>query len=363
MPLRNYTEREIEQLLKDCIVQKLLIKESEVTLENDTILIEEGIIDSLGILALISLIAEQFGVSIASEEIVLKNFKDLNSIKSLVLNKVKASTQQTIVQENRERKLLSLISIQPKGDKRPFFYVHGLMGYGSDPILSTYMHPDRPFYGLQAVGLNGEQEPYTCMEDLVDHYIQEIQTVQPEGPYLLGGRCIGGNIAFAMAQELRKRDQQVLLLTMSDSPNPFEEAQRVEWLNYWQSSGAQSWRVKLTNDGLSSNQVENILKVMTANSQIIANYKPQLYSGRVIYFSAEENWEASFDPMQPNGWNSWVENGIEVIKVPGKHGIYHAEPHVRVLAEKLNSCLEQAEDAEIIFTKLSCPQSERLDRS
>jgi len=342
MPLRNYTEIEIEQLLKDGIVQKLLIQESKMTLENDALLIEEGIIDSLGILTLTSLIEKQFDIYIAPEEIVLKNFKDINSIKSLVLSKVEASTQKNIIQEDKERNLLSLIPIKPKGNKRPFFYVHGFMGYGSDPILSNYMHPDRPFYGLQAVGLNGEQEPYTCMEDLVDHYIQEIKTVQPEGSYLLGGRCIGGNIAFAMAQELRKRDQQVLLLTMSDSPNPFEEAQRIEWLNYWQSSGAQSWRVKLGNDGLSSNQVENILKVMTANSQIIADYKPQLYSGRVIYFSAEENCEPSFDPMQPNGWNSWVANGIEVVKVPGKHGIYHAEPHVRVLAEKLNSCLEQA---------------------
>jgi thioesterase domain-containing protein/acyl carrier protein len=343
MPLRNYTEIEIEQLLKDCIVQKLLIQESKMTLENDALLIEEGIIDSLGILTLTSLIEKQFDIHIAPEEIVLKNFKDINSIRSLVLNKVEASTQKNIIQEDKEKNLLSLIPIKPKGNKRPFFYVHGFMGYGSDPILSNYMHPDRPFYGLQAVGLHGEQEPYTCMEDLVDHYIQEIQTVLSEGPYLLGGRCIGGNIAFAMAQELRKRDQQVLLLTMSDSPNPFEEAQRIEWLNYWQSSGAQSWQVKLANDGLSSSQVEKILSVMAANSQIIANYKPQLYSGRVIYFSAEENCEPSFDPMQPNGWNSWVANGIEVVKVPGKHGIYHAEPHVRVLAEKLNSCLEQAE--------------------
>lgn len=361
MPLRTYTEREIEQLLKDCIVQKLLIKESEGTLENDAPLIEEGIIDSLGILALISLIAEQFGVSIASEEIVLKNFKDLNSIKSLVLNKVEALTQKNIIQD-KERNLLSLIPIKPKGNKRPFFYVHGFMGYGSDPILSNYMHPDRPFYGLQAVGLRGG-DPYTLMEDLVTHYIQEIQTVQPEGPYLLGGRCIGGSIAFAMAHELKKRDQKVLLLTMADSLNPFEEAQRIEWLNHWQFSGEQSWRKKLIDDGLSFSQVENTLRVMAANCQAVFNYEPQLYSGRVIYFSAEENQEPFFDPMQPNGWNSWVENGIEVIKVPGKHGIYHAEPHVRVLAEKLNSCLEQAEDAEITFTKLSCPQSETLDCS
>lgn len=355
---------EIEQLLKDCIIQKFLLKESEVILENDSLLIEEGIIDSLGILTLTSLIAQQFGISIASEEITLKNFKDINSIKSLVLSKVEVSTQQTIVQEDRARKLLSLIPIQPKGGKRPFFYVHGLMGYGSDPILANYMHPDRPFYGLQAVGLNGERDPYTCMEDLVAHYIQEIQTVQPDGPYFLGGRCIGGIIAFAMAQELKKHGQQVLLVVMSDSPNPFvAEAKRVELLDWWRSAGEQSWRENLTNDGLSSDQVTNALRVMTANQYVITNYEPQVYSGRVVYLSAEENWEPLFDPMQPDGWNSWVTGGIETIKIPGKHGIYHAEPHVRVLAEKLNFCLEQAEDTATISNNLSCPQSERSGRS
>ena len=99
----------------------------------------------------------------------------------------------------------------------------------------------------------------------------------------------------------------------------------------------------MTEHGLSSTQVENFLRVMDANQQIIANYKPQLYSGRVVYFSAQENQDLIFDPMQANGWNSWVAGEIEIVKVPGKHGIYHEEPHVRVLAEKLNACLEEVD--------------------
>ncbi|MEH2340396.1 MAG: thioesterase domain-containing protein [Nostoc sp.] len=166
----------------------------------------------------------------------------------------------------------------------------------------------------------------------------------------MGGQCSGGNIAFAMAQELKKRGQQVLLVVMSDSHNPFiEEEQRVEWLHHWRSFGKQGDREKLISSGFSLRQVDNTLKVIEANHQILVNHQPQRYSGRVVYFSAQENQEYlkeyanHFDPMQPNGWNNWVDGGIEVIGVPGRHGTYHNEPHVRVLAEKLNACLEEVD--------------------
>ena len=325
MQLTKYTDKQVEKLLKDYIIKKFMYG-SKAVLEDDLLLVEEGIINSLGILTLINYIAEQFGVSIASEEIVLNNFKDVNSIKSLVLSKIQASNQQPIIKESTERKLLSVVPVKPSGCKRPFFYVHGLGGYGSNPTLAKYIDSNRPFYGLQAIGLNGQKSPYTRIEDMVAHYIKEIQTVQPQGPYLLGGRCIGGNIAFEIARQLKRHGEQVLVVTMSDTPNPFiEEQQRVDSLNHWRLVGQAKWREKLTEHGLSSTQIDNSLRVMDANQQIIANYKPQLYSGRVVYFSAQENRDLIFDPMQANGWNSWVAGGIEVVKVPGKHGIYHQE--------------------------------------
>lgn len=349
MSAKDYTETEIEQLLKDYIIQRFMYG-AKAVLEDDWLLIEEGIINSLGIITLISFIGEQFGIPIASEEIVLENFKDVNSIKSLVVSKIKASTHQAIIQEGTERKLLSVVPVKPNGYKRPFFYVHGLWGYGSDPTLAHYLHSERPFYGLQAVGLDGEQAPYTCLEDMVTHYIQEIQTVQPEDPYLLGGRCFGGNIALAMAQELKKRGQRVLLVVMADSPNPIiEEEKRGQLLNHWRLSGKQQAREKLISSGFNLSQVENILRVIEANQQILVNHQPQQYFGRVVYFSASENNEKFkeaahlFDPMQSNGWNSWVEGGIEVIEVLGNHATYYTEPHVRVFAEKLNACLEEVD--------------------
>ena len=350
MQLTEYTDKQVEKLLKDYIIKKFMYG-SKAVLEDDLLLVEEGIITSLGILTLINFIGEQFDISVASEEIVLNNFKNVNSIKSLVLSKIQASSQQTIIKESTERKLLSVVPVKPSGCKRPFFYVHGLVGYGSDPTLAQYIDSNRPFYGLQAIGLDGQKPPYTRIEDMVAHYIREIQTIQPQGPYLLGGRCLGGHIAFAMAQEFRKCNQQVLLVVMADSPKPLiKEEERVQGWNLWISEGKQNLRQKLTNNGLSHCQIQKILAVAQANFQAIVNHVPQLYPGKVVYFAAQENQEYlkeggnGFDPLQENGWNRWVKGGIEIIKLPGNHKTYYTEPHVKVFAEKLNSCLEEVDD-------------------
>ncbi|MEG4854953.1 thioesterase domain-containing protein [Microcoleus sp. B5-D4] len=344
MSAKNYTETEIEQLLKDYIIQRFMYG-AKAVLEDDWLLIEEGIINSLGIITLISFIGEQLGISIASEEIVLDNFKDVNSVKSLVISKIKASTQPAIIQEGTERKLLSVVPVKPNGYKRPFFYIHGMPGYNPEVNLALAQHidPNRPFYGIQAMGVNEGREPHTSLEKITTFYIQEIQTIQPEGPYLLGGVCAGGNIAFEMAQQLKKCGQQVLLVVMVDSPNPFITVEEKTNLPNWYPKP--HLREKLLNKGLNINQFESIFRVWEANVQVIANHVPQVYADRIVYFAAMEKVmeKHRFEPMQPNGWNSFVVGGIELHEVPGSHLTMHFEPHVQVLAEKLSACLDQAD--------------------
>ena len=248
-----------------------------------------------------------------------------------------------LVLESRKEQFTSLVPINPNGSKRPFFYIHGLPGYNLDIYSSLAHYIVRPFYGLQAVGVDGQKAPYTRIENMVNYYIQVIQIIQPESPYLLGGVCIGGNIAVEMAQELRKRRQQVLLVVMVDSPNPFiTEEEKTKLPNWYPQPPLIE---KLINKGLNFNQVENIFRVWEANIQVIANHRPQLYADRVVYFSAQEKVmeKHRFEPMQANGWNSLVAGGIEFYKVPGSHLTMHFEPHVRVLAEKLNACLEEVD--------------------
>ena len=61
---------------------------------------------------------------------------------------------------------------------------------------------------------------YTSIEAIASYYLQEIRRVQARGPYLLGGYCTGGVIAFEMAQQLRAAGEEVAILVLFDTNNP-----------------------------------------------------------------------------------------------------------------------------------------------
>src|SRR5947207_265699 len=60
---------------------------------------------------------------------------------------------------------------------------------------------------------------------MATHYLNEIRTVQPEGPYSLAGFCLGAVISFEMAQQLHARGETVALLAALDASGPrFEKS-------------------------------------------------------------------------------------------------------------------------------------------
>ena len=115
----------------------------------------------------------------------------------------------------------SLVPIQTGGSRPPLFCMHaggGTVLYYHD--LARELGPDQPVYGLQAQGLYGEVPPHAEVEEMAAHYIREIRTVQPHGPYFLGGFCFGGVLAFEMAQQLRREGAEVALLASFDGGSP-----------------------------------------------------------------------------------------------------------------------------------------------
>jgi surfactin family lipopeptide synthetase A len=108
-----------------------------------------------------------------------------------------------------------LIVVQRGECKRPFFYLHGDWVYGAYYCLKLAheLGPDQPFYVLEPYRFDGLQVPPT-FEAMAAAHIESMRAVQPEGPYLLGGFCGGGVVAFEMARQLRAAGQAVDLLVL-----------------------------------------------------------------------------------------------------------------------------------------------------
>ncbi|MDQ6644505.1 MAG: amino acid adenylation domain-containing protein, partial [Chloroflexota bacterium] len=108
-----------------------------------------------------------------------------------------------------------LVTVQAGGSSRPFFYLHG--AWNSDAFycfrLAHRLGPDQPFYALPPYNFANLQIAST-VEEMAAAHIQSLRTVQPEGPYLLGGFCNGGLVAYEMARQLRAQGQEVDLLVL-----------------------------------------------------------------------------------------------------------------------------------------------------
>ena len=119
-------------------------------------------------------------------------------------------------QEKQPDSWSSLIPVQPSGSQPPFFWVHGDL---SNSFLPRYLGWDQPLYGLEHQSQDGKPALYDSVESIASHYLDEIHTVQPKGPYFLGGYSFGAMVAFEMAQQLKKAGADVALLALLDPPS------------------------------------------------------------------------------------------------------------------------------------------------
>ena len=100
--------------------------------------------------------------------------------------------------------------------------------------LAKLIGMDQPFYGLQARGLDGKETPFTSVPEMARHYIAEIRTVRPHGPYIVLGICTGGLIAYEMAQQLLEQGETATLVMMDTWHPSSYRPHRYQWsMKFW----------------------------------------------------------------------------------------------------------------------------------
>jgi len=258
----------------------------------------------------------------------------------------------------------SLVAIKPNGSKPPFFCVHGLGGNVLEfSDLARHLDDDQPFYGLQSQGLDGKQPLLTDVEDMAAHYLKEMRELQRVGPYLMGGRSLGGMIAFEMARQLRAEGEEIGLLALLDTypARPARFVQRLaghatnlkrlsrrEKYEYVAHKArfaprkikSRVWRTIYNLLQRFERPLPRVLHSLTeCNSLAAHRYVPQGYDGKVTLFWASGDLRASNDLVE--GWRALAIGGIEVQEIPGNHLNIIKEPHVEVLANKLSECLSR----------------------
>ena len=79
------TDVEIKNRLHQYIVKETMSESNN--LGDDTLLFEQGIFDSIGLLLLIEFIKNEFDVSTNDDELLIENFESINSIANFIMSK------------------------------------------------------------------------------------------------------------------------------------------------------------------------------------------------------------------------------------------------------------------------------------
>ncbi|HSK65052.1 MAG TPA: thioesterase domain-containing protein, partial [Pyrinomonadaceae bacterium] len=260
----------------------------------------------------------------------------------------------------------ALVPIRAEGTRTPFFCVHPVGGnvlcYAA---LARQLGPEQPFYAFQSPVL----ERHT-IEALAEHYLHELRTVQPQGPYRLGGWSMGGVIAFEMARQLDEQGECVEVLALIDSYAPQSIAtpdQRdllrafvedfegvsggslgfslddLRQLSLEESLAVLLERARaseLAPDELGLAELQGLFELYRANLSALFAYEPRAYAGKVTLFSSGVP-----DSDLAHGWTPYAAD-LNVIEIEGDHYSIVNGPAVKTLAARLGEILLRGQDAQ-----------------
>ncbi|MHB0874918.1 MAG: non-ribosomal peptide synthetase, partial [Anaerolineae bacterium] len=263
----------------------------------------------------------------------------------------------------------SLVEFRTQGSRPPLFFIHpsgGSAHWYAD--LARHVDADRPFYGVQAAGIQPGGVLHTTVEDMARYCVKAMREVQAHGPYHLGSWSMGVAVAYEAACMLMAAGEEVALLALVDQGPTQPAVLYTDEADYLADvfrghipitaaalrqlpAGeripamlAEGKRVGFIYPDITLAQFERFVTVLRTHHDAWRAYRPGTYAGRVDVFRASERPADSDEPADL-GWGELALGGVEVHEVSGDHLSIMHEPGVIELARLLDACLSRARGA------------------
>jgi len=281
--------------------------------------------------------------------------------------------------QEKEKDWKSLVLINRGGDRPPLFLAHAAEGnvllYRS---LAARLGADQPVFGLQSAGLDGRSPIDGKFENVARRYLEEIRQVQPHGPYMLGGYCLGGTLALEMARQLIASGETVGLVALIEIynirslrwPLPWHQrfANRFMLNPYFhlrnvmaaEGEGKRAFFMEKLRVEISRAKASASLgwawirhhflpetgaptpraKIADIYEEALAQYDVRPYPGELTLFLAERHLAGFHDRL--GGWGEVAQGGVRLFSLPISPRGSLVEPYVAQLGALLRACLDQA---------------------
>lgn len=261
-----------------------------------------------------------------------------------------------------------ILFLRKEGTQTPFFcFSHTELNPHQFHPLFRWLAPDRPFVvvcpppALQDGRL-------LKIEEIARQSIASIRATQPNGPYVLGGYCFGGVVAFETARQLLAEGSEVALLALFDTPTPGYPKVAREWKRYVKQSGvfvralARGKRLLTASDVLAhvralgdiagrklgakttrSLSTAGLKEPPTgewANAIARREYVPRMLSAPIVHFIGADVPVSTAMLSDPRfGWQDFASGGFQARIVPGDHVSILSEANAPALASELEKTL------------------------
>jgi thioesterase domain-containing protein len=231
---------------------------------------------------------------------------------------------------------------------------------------------------LQSQGLDGSSPLLRTIEEMAALYVKEIRTLQPHGPYLLGGYCLGGSIAYEAAQQFRAKGEEVALLALLDTMNWLKvpmtiwgkRSRAFEWLIFHMAallnldaegrgkffkgkiddlkSRIPVWWGMLLNRFIKQSSTGDVPysvilgQIWETNHRASCSYVPRPYPGVVTDIRPSKQYR-SLEKAELK-WDGLAKEGQRIVVTPTYPAAMLLEPYVKDLAVILTKCIDDAVD-------------------
>jgi amino acid adenylation domain-containing protein len=239
-----------------------------------------------------------------------------------------------------------VVALRNSGTGHRIFWVHYL-----NANLANLIGDDQSFF---SVGLTAEDLPSLggapTLQSIATCLLRKILATQTEGPYAIGGLCLGGILAYEIASQLRAAGREVSLLVLLDTPHPSDlEAclsmtLKVSYLRYIMKRAVKLGpQISLTY--LGKRLVTKLPRSIRGNfagtemsigQEMIETaafeYRPGKYEGEVLLLLATER------PPHVNlipGWLEVIPRNLHTQYVDGHHRDLLDAPDVKGVADAI----------------------------
>lgn len=333
--------------------------------------------DSLDIISISSVIYKKFNVDFPVTE-----FKTTNTIRKMA-QYILEKTPSKINSKNEQICLL-------RSGRTNLFFIHAGNGEVDNYInLSRCINKEFACWGIK-MGYASYAPSNLAINELARKYIGYIKGIQPKGPYYLAGWCIGGTIAFEMANILESENQSVRFLGLLNSIAPqkwentcwFTPESELKLINDFfhidlpkivnedDLTLIDLWDQVLTYLNSNKNSIQTMKNLIPKDmSRVIPKFETKpiedivryvncirtLHISRALYypnrilktnmyfFNATEDTIIKDKQDNNNKWNQYCDNETSLINIKADHYSLFESPGLEDLAQAMNAILDDIE--------------------